>query len=282
MKTTDCSGDYIFESKNCHNCFETAVCENCKYGFFIKNSKDCYDVTGYGYSAELLLECAGVGFSQNVIGTFWAESSHDIEYCFSMFTSEYCLGCSDLNHAQYAILNKKYTKEEFESLRQQILNELKLKGIYGSFMPPAIAPFSYNETIAQDYMPLSKGEAVAQGYTWQDNLQITKGRETVKSENIPDNIKDVPDSIEKEILVCISCGRNYRIIKQELEFYRKENLPIPRECFYCRHKQRVKESGGLKFYERKCDKCSKQIKTTYAPNCPEIVYCEECYQQEVI
>ena len=32
---------------------------------------------------------------------------------------------------------------------------------------------------------------------------------------------------------------------------------------------------------RKCDKCSKDMKTTYAPKRPEIVYCEECYLNEV-
>jgi len=281
LKTIDCSGDYIFESKNCHNCFEAAVCENCKYGFFVKNSKDCYDFTGFGYNAELLIECVGVGFSQRIIGTYWSENSHDIQYCFSVFSSEYCLGCDSLNNGQYVILNKKYTPNQFNEIRQNILKELQSKGIYGSFMPPSIAPFAYNETIAQDYMPLSKEDAIAAGFRWEENLQITKGRETLKSENIPDNIKDVSDSIENEILACVSCGRNYRIIKQELEFYRKEILPIPRQCFYCRHKQRVEDGGGLKLYDRKCDKCGKQIKTTYAPDRPEIVYCEQCYQQEV-
>ncbi|MCX6721783.1 MAG: hypothetical protein NTY04_01130 [Candidatus Staskawiczbacteria bacterium] len=282
LKTINCTGDCIFGSKNCFNCFEIADCENCKFGYFVKNSKDCHDFMGFGYSAELLYECVGVGFSQRVIGTYWVENSHDIEYCFSTFSSEYCLGCDGLKHGQYVILNRKYTPEQFNEIRGNILRELKSRGIYGSFMPTGIAPFSYNETIAQDYMPLSKEEALSAGFRWEENLQITKGRGTLNVKDIPDHIKDVADSIKKEILVCICCGRNYKITKQELEFYRKEVIPIPHCCFYCRHKKRVKERGGLKLFDRSCAKCGKGIKTTYAPDRPEIVYCESCYQQEVV
>jgi len=36
-----------------------------------------------------------------------------------------------------------------------------------------------------------------------------------------------------------------------------------------------------KLYIRNCDKCGKEMKTTYAPERPEIVYCENCYNKEV-
>jgi len=34
-------------------------------------------------------------------------------------------------------------------------------------------------------------------------------------------------------------------------------------------------------YERTCDKCSKDVESTYAPEREEIVYCEECYNKEI-
>jgi hypothetical protein len=36
-----------------------------------------------------------------------------------------------------------------------------------------------------------------------------------------------------------------------------------------------------KLFTRICDKCWKDIKTTYATDRSEIVYCEECYNKEV-
>ena len=56
----------------------------------------------------------------------------------------------------------------------------------------------------------------------------------------------------------------FRIISQELECYRNHNLPIPRKLF-----------------DRKCDKCGIDMKTTYSPDREEVVYWEECYNKEV-
>jgi CxxC-x17-CxxC domain-containing protein len=43
----------------------------------------------------------------------------------------------------------------------------------------------------------------------------------------------------------------------------------------------MKLRNPRKLFDRKCDKCGKDIKTTYAPDRPEIVYCEECYEKEI-
>jgi CxxC-x17-CxxC domain-containing protein len=71
------------------------------------------------------------------------------------------------------------------------------------------------------------------------------------------------------------------IVKQELDFYRKYNLPIPKRHPDQRHEDRVRLKNPRKLFERKCDKCGKDIKTTYSPSRPEIVYCEECYNKEI-
>ena len=59
------------------------------------------------------------------------------------------------------------------------------------------------------------------------------------------------------------------------------NIPVPRRCFFCRHHDRITRRGPFKLWKRNCDKCKKEIRTNYAPERPEIVYCEKCYQQEV-
>lgn len=99
---------------------------------------------------------------------------------------------------------------------------------------------------------------------------------------IPDHIKDVPDDILQAILKCARCGKNYRIIRMELDLYRRMNIPIPRKCPFCRDRARIALLNSIKIYNRTCAKCGTAIQTSYAPDRPEIVYCEVCYQTEVI
>jgi hypothetical protein len=63
---------------------------------------------------------------------------------------------------------------------------------------------------------------------------------TLSGDQIPSDISTATDDILKAILVCEVSGRPYRIIKQELEFYRKHNLPLPRRHPDVRHEERMK------------------------------------------
>ena len=193
-----------------------------------------------------------------------------------------CVGCDALKNGSFAVFNKEYSKEEYEEIKSHIVSELKDQDLYGLIMPPALAPSAYNETVAQDNFPLTKEEAIGQGFRWEDDIQQTRGKETIHSDDIPDHINDVLDSITHEVLRCDSCERNYRITDAEFLFYRKMKLPIPRICFYCRHQDRILRRGPYKFWDRKCDNCSKDIITNYSPDRSEIVYCESCYQKEVM
>ncbi len=283
IKSIDSVGDYLFEAKNIKYSFEIRTGEDSKYNFSNKDIKDSYGTTGYGIDSERLLECVACGHSTHVIGSWGVDQSMNVAYSFSCISNNHDLiGCDSLKNSSYCILNTQYTKEEYESLSEHIVRELTNLGVYGLMMPPELAPYAYNECIAGDNMPLTKEEAIAQGYRWEDDIQITKGKETLQSQDIPDHINDVPESITKEILRCVGCERNYRITERELLFYRKMILPVPHHCFYCRHKDRIRRRGPYQFWERECARCHKHITTTYAPDRQEIVYCETCYQREVI
>ncbi len=282
IKTVGSTGDYLFECKNMLDSFESTKSEDCRYVFASKEIRDSLGTTGYGAKSEQLLECIATGHCSNVIGTYGAETCQNIMYSFYITNCHDCIGCDALRNGQYSIFNKEYSKEEYETLKAHIVSELSAQGLHGLIFPPEIAPFAYNETVAQDNFPLTKEQAAALGFRWEEDIQITKGKETISSESIPDNIKDVTDSIMSEILKCSDCERNYKITAQEFQLYQKMNLPIPRKCFYCRHQARVIARGPYKFWDRNCAHCSKAIVTNYAPERPEIVYCESCYQQEVI
>ena len=282
LRSVNSTGDYLFECKNIKNSFEILKGEDSNLLFACKNIKNSSGVIGYGFNSEKLLECASVGYSSNMIGTVTTTNCQNILYSSFTRNCHDCIGCDGLKNAQYCIFNKQYTKEEYEKVKDHIVKELTEKGIHGLIMPPEIAPFAYNETIAQDNMPLTKEEALSQGFRWEDDIQMTKGKETLKTENIPDHIKDVSDSITNEILKCINCERNYKITEQELLFYRKMILPIPRKCFFCRHRDRIHRRGPFKFSIRKCSHCGKDTHTNLTEEVAPIMYCEKCYQQEVI
>ena len=88
-----------------------------------------------------------------------------------------------------------------------------------------------------------------------------------------------------------NCTIAFRILPDELKFYKQTNIPIPVYCPNCRHYQRLSQRNPLKLWHRQCmcekenhihkGKCSVEFETSYAPDRPEIVYCEKCYQQEV-
>ncbi len=282
IKTVDCVGNYLTECKNVKQSFEVTKSEDCKYIFASKVIKDSLGTIGYGTNSEQLLEVVATGYSSTVIGTYWAENSQRVMYSFEPRNSQDIIGCDSLKNAQYCILNKQYTKEEYEVLRAHIVGELTRNGDYGLMLPPELSLFGYNETIGNDNMKLTKERAMELGFTWQDDIQKTVGKETIQPEAIPDNITDIVDTITDEILRCVDCTCNYKITEQELFFYRKMKLPIPRKCFFCRHHDRIEKRGPYKFWKRNCALCNKDIETNFAPDRPEIVYCEECYRREVL
>jgi len=94
---------------------------------------------------------------------------------------------------------------------------------------------------------------------------------------LPKNIEDIPDDILNWAIICEKSGRPFKIVKSELNFYRKYKLGVPRLHPDERHKKRLDLRNPRELWQRKCDKCEKGILTTYAPDREEKVYCEECY-----
>lgn len=134
-----------------------------------------------------------------------------------------------------------------------------------------------NEWTFQDF-PLTQKECSARGCRWRERDQRDY---QPQSYQISDDIHDVSDSIVNETLSCAGCGRNFKIIIQELKLYCSSELPIPRKCPDCRHQERVKLRNPREIFARRCNQCNQTIQTTYSPERSERVYCEGCYQKEI-
>jgi len=303
INSVDVSGDDIFHAKNCHYCF--AISDEMKDCKFITNAvdglKDSYDGYGTGVKTELFYEGMGSGINgsrQLFVLTVW--ECLNAEYCFNCHGCNNIFGCIGLRNKNYCIFNKQYDKTEFENLRMQIIEQMNKvpyfdkKGNeykYGEYFPIEISPFGYNETVSQDYFPLSKEEIFKNGYNYIEK-EKPEYKATITAKDLPDHIKNTDKSILTVVIECESCQRPYKIIQNEYIFLKRFNLPIPRKCFECRHQERFKKVNSPKLWHRKCmcdkinhfhgaEKCGVEFETSYALDRPEIIYCEKCYQQEV-
>jgi len=299
-KNANVTGDDIYNSKNVFESYGIQGGEDLKYCQFVSfrpGAKNCYDYSIWGENANLIYEnvSSGDGVSRLKFCFGCDASCQDFDYCMECFSSSNLFACVGLRHKQYCILNKQYTKKEYEELVPKIkkhMNDMPYtdkKGRvykYGEFFPPELSPFGYNETIANEYFPRTKEQALKQGYNWYDKPK-SEYKPTIKAKDLPDHIKDVDNTILKEVIECSSnncAGSNvFRLIPQELKFYKKMNLPLPRLCPDCRHRERIKQRNPLKLWKRKCMKqgCNTTFQTTYSPDRKEIVYCESCYNREV-
>ncbi|MCX6734192.1 MAG: hypothetical protein NTX63_05300 [Candidatus Peregrinibacteria bacterium] len=271
------TGNSIQHVMNSRECYDAHSLQDCAYSAWIFESKDSYDCYGMGGS-ELVYETIGDEEVQNCQFNTFVTRSSNVTYSDSCFSSHDLFGCAGMKHAQYVIFNKKYTPEEYKILTAKIRASMEKSGEFGEFFPKELSPFDYNETIAEVFMSLEKDRALAQGFTWHEEPASEYRPATYQ---IPDSILDAPDSIVREILACSVTGKNYKIIPQELEFYHKHGLPVPRKCPDQRHRERMQKRLRYFMYERPCMKCNTIMKTIFAPERPEIVYCEKCYLETV-
>ncbi len=303
------TGDNIGLSKNVKYGFDIyGEVEDSKYITHAIGLKEGYD--GYGFGAGSALMYEGVDSGIKASNQYFAVLTHgcyNTAYTYMCYNSKNLFGCIGIKKGEYCILNKRYSKEDYEKLVPKIIEQMHTmpyvdaRGVtygYGEFFPAELSPFAYNETIAQEYYPKAQNEILREGFFYR------KGEDrnytlTMLSTQLPDHIQDATDDILEEIISCPSdgneltqCTKAYRITNEELLFLRRNNIPLPRYCPNCRHHARLSKRNPLKLWHRSCmcenknhkhaGTCTNEFETSYAPDRPETIYCESCYQQEVL
>lgn len=277
LNTENCTGDYVYSSKNTFDCYDVQRLEDCSYCAQVIDMKDCYDCN-YMEECEVCYEYICNYKNQRIFFSVWCHLCHDVWYSSYCVSSNNLLGCIGLNHKSYCILNKQYTKEAYENLYPRIIEQMKREGIFGEFFDPKLSLFCYNETVAQEYFPLTKEEALARSYRWREKDPKEYRPQT---DEVSNDIAKVPLTILNEILACGECGKNFRIEKIELGFYKQYGIPVPKKCPDCRHRARLALRNPRMLFERNCIKCGASLKSTYALERKEKVYCETCYLRSV-
>ncbi len=321
INSQNVTGDVLRDTKDCKMCFSALDgVQNCKYLYFGGlNLKDSYDISAGGDTSALLYEIFGTFGSQRIKFCVGGGGSQDNEYSDWAENSSHLFGCIGLKNKKYCILNKQYTKKEYEELLPKIKKHMdempyvdKKGNIYkyGEFFPTELSAYAYNETFAFPWYPKTQEEVEAEGWQWR-SPQERSYPITLNSKDLPDHIRDVSDSITQETISCAhngscdeKCLTAFRINQEELEFYRKMKVALPRLCPNCRYSQRLAWRNSFHLYKRRCmcegekslngtytnvtshfhelEPCPNKFETTFSPEKPEIVYCDQCYKGEFL
>jgi hypothetical protein len=229
--------------------------------------------------AELLYEVMGVSQAQRCLFSVGGGNSQNTTYCDWAGNSSNLFGCIALKNKQFCILNKQYSREEYEKLTARIREHMdeipyidvrKREYRFGEFFPPELSAYSYNESFAFPWYRKTKEQVLAEGWKWQDPHERSYDV-TVRPEKLPDHIRDVVDSITQETIGCMhagtcneQCATAFRITPEELAFYREMNIALPRICPSCRYAERLKWRNSFHLWQRVCMCMGKQSETSKA------------------
>lgn len=297
------TGDYIQNIERTRLAFNCRNNKDCAYMQDAwRPTEDCRDCTEICVGT-LSYEMQGVEIPyRSIVARSCFNTITDSAYCDMCFSAQDCFGCFGLKQKQYCILNKQYTKEEYFKLKEKIIEHMRQTKEWGEYFPPEVSPFAYNESMAADYFPLTKEEALQKGYTWYDR-PARDYKVTMHTKDLPETFGEIKENITSEVIECATqsrgeageyplCTTAFNITPLELSLYKILNIPLPEKCFPCRRQDRFKLRNPRQLSHRRClcdkrnhfhgaEKCNIEFETSYALENPAIIYCERCYQQEV-
>jgi hypothetical protein len=177
-----------------------------------------------GANGNNLFNCMNIAWSSNIYYSYYLnECSH-------------CIGCIGLQNKSYCILNKEYSKEDWEQLAIKIFTSMEEDGSLSKFFPWNINPFYFNDTLGYLLWNFSKEEVIEKWYLWREKkikIDIPEWLEIVDS-NILNNYEWFDKNnnwyINPEIIKKVIRDKDwnyYRITKQEYNFLLRYALPLP-------------------------------------------------------
>ena len=253
--------DYLSDCKNCENCFyinqseecnNSARCFNCKN---IKNTVSILESQKINYSVNAQDNCFNANYCSNVI------RSKNLEYCINCLDCENCFLCAWLIWKKYFILNKEFSVENYEIEKEKIIQDMKLKWIYGNFFPAYFSATSYDESLSWIYTPLSIDEQKKQWFRVIEEDFWNKA-DFKNLSDLPDKIDEISDETKKWWFWDEISKRPFQILGEDIEFYKKLKVPL-NDRFYIR---RIKENfywmfPTYKLRKTNCVKSNEEILT---------------------
>ena len=217
------------------------------------------------------------------MGAERAIACHTIPSCSDICYSEFChssrdvFGCIGLKNAQYCILNKQYSKEEYQSIRAEIIESMKIRGEWGEFFPCELSPFAYNESIVHEYLPLPADEISKRGLRLVEKKTLCAPEEA----KVPPEHPDLSELDIGQIYKCSQTGRAFRLQKAEVELCRRLQIPLPSKAPDTRHEARMSIRAPRNLSYSDCIACGKEVTSAYASMDQSKLFCLDCYQNKV-
>ncbi len=290
LNCENCLGDDLSRCQNVHHSFNCIEAKDCRYCYDITyKTNDCYDIGTFGENMQFCYELAisGGALGKSEVSNCYFSgyifyggynilySSHCHEHCKEIF------GCSDLRKQEYCILNKQYSKDDYYRLVAKLIAHMRQTGEWGEFFPLSISPFGYNESVAQEFYPLPRQQALAIGATWSEyTAPMTELRTSIRAQDLPDKLDTTADPAATAI-VCAAMGKPFKLTPQELAYYRNLGLALPRFHPEERHRRRLHWQQPRQLWKRACAGCSTETLTSFPAQTPLQVLCEECYLKTV-
>lgn len=258
LNSPDCTGDSLTNCKRVTDSFDITDGQDVRYCTDALTPKDSYDCSFFYYNPELCYDSLSLLEGYNVHYSTFIFYCRDVAYGDQIHNSHDILLSSSVRKKEYLILNKAYSAEEYQVLRKRIIEKMLADGEYGELPGMKFSLFAYNDTVANEYFPLTATEASAKKLRWN---------------------KSADDVMAKP----------FKLTPAEQAFYQQLQLPEPTEHPEKRHRRRMAKRNPRKLWERQCmctamdhhheTQCTTKFQTTYKPDRSETVYCEQCYQK---
>ena len=262
FKNESVSGNHIYESKNVHDSFDIKRTEDCRYCFTIFGQDHCYDLAFSASPSRYCYESLTIAGCERVLFSHLVKDCQDVEYSEHCFSSHHLFGCHGLRNASYCIFNNQYGKEEYFRIRQRIVDQMIEAGEWGEFFPAKDSPFAYNESVAQEYLPLSREEVINRRWRWKEECQNASSQE-----------------MREGVLRCKETGKDFKVIEPEADFYRRLGLPFPDLSPACRHTQRMSMRVPRELRVCQCARCGVSLKSSQPSASAAQLFCLECYER---
>ncbi|MBU1151222.1 hypothetical protein KJ632_00160, partial [Patescibacteria group bacterium] len=271
INTENCSGNYLTDSKGCGECYFLEDCEDDAYAMRCPQTKDCMDCSGL-FRGEKCYEVSQSTDLNNVKFSIFATDCSDCFYVDQCVGCRHCFGCVGLKRREYCILNKQFSREEYEEIVEKLTEKMREEGEFGEMLPYRFAYNGFNLSLAAFYCDVPEGAWLESEP--ESEVAGVDGRDLADAE--------FGDDALNLVVNCAETGRPYKFVKHELDFYRRLGLSLPALYPEQRNKRRFGELMGLEGRMVKCAGCSGEVVTYWQEDKGfERIFCEACYLKEV-
>ncbi len=220
-------------------------CENIENGYGWRNVKNARNIIDAGWDdgniyEELYDAVSTGGYSLNdIYGVQWVSwgshlycsseitDSSNIYYSYYLEGCNHMFACIGLKNTSYCILNKQYSKEEWQKIVDNIFKAMQDDWILGEMIPPSINPFNFNDTFSWVIGILDRKGAIDKWYLWREQAIKTWVPDDTWIVKVSDLDLQNYDKDICEKVIESEDGNFYRIMPIEYEFLKKHNLPLP-------------------------------------------------------